>query len=91
MVRASWSAVTATCAIDPNPVSAVQDGADSLGGRVPSAAAGFKLGLWGCRTISITVAVEARRVVHVVVGIHAWAAPIAAGGSYPCQVTWSPP
>ena len=86
MVRASRSAVTVSCTIDPNSVSAVQDGSGSLGGKVPSAAAGFRLGLWGCKIVSVAVAVETRRVMHVIVGIPAWATPLAAGSSYPCKV-----
>ena len=91
MVRASWSAVTASCTTDSNSVSAVQDGAGSLGGKVPSAAAGLKLGLWGCKTVSVAVAVETRRVMHVIVRIPAWATPTAAGSSYPCKVSVAAP
>ena len=71
MVRASWSAVSASLIFGSYSVSVVLVVAGLLGGKMASAAAGFRLGLRGCRVVSVTASVGIRRVMHVIVRVHA--------------------
>ena len=65
--------------IGSNSVSVVLGMAGLLGGMVASTAAGFRLGLQACRIASVAVTVGARRVMHVLVRICAWATLTAEG------------
>ena len=71
MARASWSAVSASLIFGSYSVSVVLVVAGLLGGRMASVAAGFRLGLRGCKVVSATASVGTKRVMHLIVRIYA--------------------
>ena len=71
--------MSASLTIGSSSVSVVLGVAGLLGDLVASTAPGFRLGLPNCRIVTIAVTVGARRVMHVLVRICAWAALTAEG------------